>query len=180
LLGLPRVLEFGPLPTDDLVRYVRVNVGAKITGLTVLTIGGRIPASGGGGTAVASLVGEDSTGRSTTLNALGEEILYEEPVNLSAVATGAMLSPSFGVVANVSNTSNAQFKLYFGSTTPGDTTGATLLALINTNSLSKILLAGAGGLLPNPGGTVLIQITGVNDTPATCVSKISSCTWRLS
>ena len=178
LLGLPRILEFGPLSTKDLVRYVRVNAAAKITGLTTLTIGGRIPATGGA-TAAPSIVGGDSTGRSTTLNAPGEEILYEETVNLSTVPPMAMLSPSFAAVVDVSSASNGQFKLYLGSTTPGDTTGATLLALINTNSLSKVLASGAGGLLPNPGGTVLLQITGVNDTPATCVSKMFSCSWRL-
>jgi hypothetical protein len=181
LLGLPRILEFGPLSTKDLVRYLRVNSAAKITGVTTLTVGGRIPASGVVPPAsVSSLVGEDSTGRSTTLNAAGEEILYEEPVDLSAVPAGHLLSPSFGGVIKVSSASSGQFKLYFGSVTPGSTAGATALAVLNTTSLTSELVTGAGSFLPNPGGTVLIQVTGINDTPATCVSKISSMTWRLS
>lgn len=178
LLGLSRLLGFGPLSTSDLVRYVRVNVGAKITGPTVVTIGGRIPAAAGGA-GVSSIAGEDSTGRATTLNSVGEEILYEEPVDLSSVAVGHLLSPTFAGVLSVNSASLGAFKLYLGGTTPGSTAGATLLATISTSSTSKILVTATGAPLPNPGGTVLIQITGINDNSETCVSKISSCSWRL-
>jgi hypothetical protein len=178
LLGLSRLLGFGPLSTSDLVRYVRVNVGAKITGPTVVTIGGRIPAAAGGA-GVSSIAGEDSTGRATVINAVGEEILYEEPVDLTSVPAGHLLFPSFAGVLRVSLPSTGTFRLYLGGT-PGSTAGATLLATLTTTSLAKALVSGVGAPLPNPGGTVLLQITGVNNNSEFCVSEISSCSWRLS
>lgn len=46
LLGLNPPLEFSPLPTKDLVRYVRVTVNGVVTSTVTVTIGGSVPASG--------------------------------------------------------------------------------------------------------------------------------------
>jgi hypothetical protein len=175
--GSPSVVELTPLLAGDNIRYVRLLVGLT-TGPVVVTFGGRVPVTVGPSTS-ASIFGEDSTGRATTLNALGEEILYEEPVNLGAVAVGAPLSPKLSGVVDVSSASLGTFRLYIGSTTPGSTVGATLVDLISTSSLTPALVTGAGSTLANPGGTVLVQITGVNNAPATCVSKMYSNNWRL-
>jgi hypothetical protein len=184
LLGTSRLLEFAPLPTLDLVRYVRVNVDGVIMGLTNVTIGGRIPAAASA--AVSAFAGEDSTGRSTSLNAAGEELLYEEPVDLSSVAVGQLLTPSFAGVIGFSGLSaglfTGTFRLYLGSTTPGDTVGATLLATIAVTTTilnTKTLITVTGAPFPNPGGTVLVQITGANDSSFAFVSMIFSSAWRL-
>jgi hypothetical protein len=87
LLGTPRVLEFGPLSTQDLIRYVRVNVAAKITGNTNLTIGGQIPASGSGpsGTNLAIV----------TSSALNAGFYFAGPP-----ATGSVFTDALGNVVN--------------------------------------------------------------------------------
>lgn len=45
LLGLPNVLEFAPLDTDDKTRYLRLNVDGSITS-AVVTVGGSVPGTG--------------------------------------------------------------------------------------------------------------------------------------
>jgi hypothetical protein len=61
LLGNTQVLEFGPLPTADLVRYIRANVAGTILGPTVLTVGGQVPASGTGPTGTNVAIVTSST-----------------------------------------------------------------------------------------------------------------------
>ncbi len=174
---LPR-LEFSPILTLDKIRYLRVNVSGQVTGATVVTVGGGIPLSTTPGTDSISPV-EDSTARSTTLNAIGEEILYEEPMDLDAVAIGAPITPQWSAVIAVSLASTGTFQLYIGATTPGNTAGGTVRAILTTSSLTAALASVAGAAFANPGGKVLVQIAGINNTPATCVSKMLSFTLRM-
>ena len=51
--GLAPALEFTPLSTPDKIRYVRVSLGRPTSSPVTVTVGGRIPASGGAGTATA-------------------------------------------------------------------------------------------------------------------------------
>jgi hypothetical protein len=178
LLGNTTNLEFGPLTTADKVRYVQVVVAARVNDTTRLTIGGQIPAAGGGG-AGTGLEADDTTGRSTTLNAIDQEILYEEPIDFDGVLPGTIMAAELSIVAKVSAPSTAIFRLVIGSTTPGDTVGGTVAVLITTSSTAKVLLSNLGGGWPVPGGKVLAQITGINNTPATCVSQMYSFKWRL-
>jgi len=46
----PAVLELGPLPTQDNVRYLRLDVAGVTTAPTVVTVGGRVPSSSPGPT----------------------------------------------------------------------------------------------------------------------------------
>jgi len=178
LLGGAVNLEFEPLVTLDKVRYVQLVVDARVIATTRLTIGGQIPAAGGGSSGT-SAESDDTTGRSTTLNAADEEILYEGPVDFDGILPGTPLAATLSVVGDVSAASTGTFRLYIGATTPGDTAGGTLAAVATTNSLAKVLLTNTGGAFLVPGGQVLAQITGRNDTPATCVSKLYSFKWRL-
>jgi hypothetical protein len=177
--GAPAVLEFSVLSTLDKTRYARVSASGVVgAGGAVVTIGSRVPSSGGGSGSGISPV-DDSTSRATTIGAAGEEILYEEPIDLDAVAVATPLVPHWSAVASVSGASTATFRLYIGSTTPGNTAGGTVRATLTTSSLTDALLSAAGAAFANPGGKVLLQITGVNDTPATCVSEMPSFALRF-
>jgi hypothetical protein len=174
--GSPAVVELSPLLAGDNVRYVRLQVG-RTTGPVVVTFGGRVPPSIVPATTV--VMGNDCTGRSTSLNASGEEILYETTVDLNLIPQGQLLTPSFSGVISVSSASEGKFKLYIGSVSPGTTIGAQSLAEIATTSTSKEVKTAGGPFGPNPGGVQLLQITGINDTPGSCVSKMYSCDWRF-
>jgi hypothetical protein len=175
LLGLPRVLEFGPLGTPNLVRYVRVNVSAKITGPTTLTIGGRIPAAGGAG-GTTTLEFSSSLGKETTPAATDEEILYQEPVDLTTITAATIKATLSGIVC-VTGPTNGTFKAYLGSVTPGVV--GTLAATITTNSNGvQVLVSATGAAIATPGGVTLLQITGRNDAGGT--SKIFSFNLSLS
>jgi hypothetical protein len=117
---------------------------------------------------------DESSGRTTTLKATDEEILYEVPIDLDTVPVGALLTPQWQAVVAVSYTSTGTFRLYIGSTTPGDTTGGTVRALLSTSSLADVMAAVTGPPFANPGGKVFVQITGINDTPHSEVSEIVS------
>jgi hypothetical protein len=178
--GSPTVLEFPVLSTTDKVRYVRVTLAGTVgAGGVVVTIGGGVPTSGStpGGSGISPV--DEATSRTTSLNAAGEEILYEEPIDLDAVALGAPVIPSWSAVVSVSAPSTGTFRLYIGSTTPGNTVGSTLRATLTTSSLSDALASVAGAAFLNPGGKVLLQITGINDAPASAVSEMPSFSLRF-
>ena len=177
LLGLPRVLEFGPLTTRDLVRYIRVNASAKILNVTTLTIGGRIPATGGGGgTSVVEVA--SSLGKETSAAATDEEILYQEPLDLTAISAATLTARLSAIVCVTVSPSVGTFKAYLGSTTPGVV--GTLIATITTSSNAiQVLVSAVGAPFVNPGGVTLLQITGRNDT-FSAVSKIFSFNLSLS
>jgi hypothetical protein len=178
LLGNSVNLEFGPLTTLDKVRYVQIVVAARVMGTTRLTIGGQIP-SAGGSVSGSSIEADDSTGRATTLNAAGEEILYEEPVDFDGILPGTPLAATLAAVINVNAASTGTFRLYIGAAAPGNTAGGTVVALITTNSTGQLLISSTGGAFPAPGGVQLAQITGINNLPATCISQMFSFKWRL-
>jgi hypothetical protein len=46
LIGLPPVLEFGPLTTKNLIRYIRVTLNGVVSSTVTVTIGGSVPATG--------------------------------------------------------------------------------------------------------------------------------------
>jgi hypothetical protein len=48
--GAPPIVALTPLVTEAKVRYVRLSVTAVVQGAVVVTMGGRVPAAGGGGT----------------------------------------------------------------------------------------------------------------------------------
>jgi len=168
------VLEFSLFNTEDKTRYLRLYVNSldSIGGL-VVTMGGRLLSSGGTTTAAGICI-DDSTGRTTKIDAPGEEILYEVPIDLDTVPVGTLLTPQWQAVVAVSYTSTGTFRLYVGSTTPGNTAGGTVRALLSTSSPSDVLATVTGPPFANPGGKVFVQITGINDTPHTEVSEIVS------
>ena len=47
LVSLPPMLTFSPMPTRDLVRYVKVVVDGDVSNTVTVTVGGSIPAAGG-------------------------------------------------------------------------------------------------------------------------------------
>ena len=176
------VLEFSVLATEDKTRYLRLSVGAldAVAGVLV-TMGGSLLPSGGGGGGASDNISPiaSTTGRATTLNAAGEELLYEVPVDLDAVLPGVPITPLLLAVVGLSAPSTGTFRLYVGSTTPGDTTGGTLLATLSTSTPADTEVFAPGAPFLNPGGKVLVQITGINDTPASAVSEMLSFFLRL-
>jgi len=87
---------------------------------------------------------------------------------------GANLTPRLMLTALVSAASTATFRLYLAATSPGDTTGGTVRATATTVSTTMAQVAAAGAAFANPGGQVLVQVTGQNSSPATAVSQAGS------
>jgi len=161
LVGLQPKLEFSPICTLDKVRYLRVNVAGQITAATVITVGGGIPASGGAG-ATPRLSFTDNEGMAMLVPPGGvdlEGILYEWAVNLNLL--GGIITATLAGIIAVQGTAPGTFNLYLGSTTPGDTTGGTLIASISTASGAEVVVSATGAAFANPGGTCLLQVTGV-------------------
>lgn len=169
LLGGSSSLEFGPLSTKDLTRYLRVDVKAQVTAQTVVTIGGRIPATGGGGGGSSSL--SEGTDRLSSADDT-EVIIFEEMVNLNNVGTvGNPITPSIQGIGYVSAPGvTGTVRAYLGATNPGDTTGGTVRVTGTFNNEAPEAKWSASGVaFVNPGGRVLLQITLQSDTPSTTV-----------
>jgi hypothetical protein len=176
--GAPTVLELTPLTTQDKTRYLRISLNGSVgAGGVVITIGGRVPASSTLGNSISPI--EEASGRLTTLGASGEEILYEEPIDLDTIAAGTILVARWSAVISALAASVATFRVYVGSTTPGNTAGGTVRATLSTGSPAPVITSVVGAAFANPGGQVLMQITGINDTPATRVSQMYSFSLRM-
>lgn len=161
LVGLVPKLEFSPICTLDKVRYLRVNVAGQVTGTTVVTVGGGIPA-GGSGSGTKQLAFTDNEGMAMLVPPGGvdlEGILYEWAVDLALL--GGIITPILSAIIAVRGTAPGTFNLYLGSTTPGDTTGGVLIATISTNSVSEVVVSATGAPFINPTGICLLQLTGV-------------------
>jgi hypothetical protein len=160
--GAPADVEFGPLVVAAQARYYRVAVLGVTTGAVVVTLGGRVPASGGSGGSESLLL---SIGESAIADGeAGEVILtgFEREVDFSQISA-ATLVPAFAGVAK-SNldavpTSMPVFRCYVGSTTPGDTTGGAVVASFDAGSGVESLREDVGAAFANPGVPCLVQVT---------------------
>lgn len=164
MLGAPApVLEFSPITTKDLIRYIQLDVNGVVSSPTVITMGGSNPT---GGVAPASKLIELGEEEGRVVVGMTEAILYEWAVNLSDIPVGPAISVQINAIIQViAGGSRSDFNVYVGSTTPGDTTGSTLRATINTTAGTEELKTSTGVAFPNPGGLCLVQITGVGDGP---------------
>jgi hypothetical protein len=161
LVGISPRLEFSPLRTLDKVRYLRLNVAGQITGATTVTVGGGIPASGGGSGASKITIAEDE-GMAYLVPPGGtdlEGILYEWALDFTQL--GATITPIFAGILSGRASGTVYFNLYVGSTTPGDTTGGTVVATISIGSGGEAVVSAAGAPFANPGAPCLVQVTGV-------------------
>lgn len=97
-----------------------------------------------------------------------EDILSEWVINFDDAGTGtgpniqARLS---GIVKTPGGT--ATYKLYVGATAVGATAGGTTRATFTTSSASEVVAANLGAAFANPGGSVIVQLVGVNSTVST-------------
>lgn len=106
-------------------------------------------------------------GRATTIGAQDEEVLWERVVDLSTQAPGTIIQVSLAGIVLVSDDETVgTFKIYLGSTTPRDTAGGTVRATITTSSESEVIVSNTGAAFANPGGKVLLQVTGQNSDGA--------------
>jgi hypothetical protein len=110
--------------------------------------------------------------KSTSIGASGEELLYEIPIDLSG-----SLIPRVDAVVAVSGASTGTYRAYVGNT-PGSVVGSALLVEFTTTSLTEEVVRAAGETAPVTNYT-LLQITAMNDTPASCVSLIRGATVRF-
>ena len=170
LLGLSQPLEFSPLSTGDNSRYLRFTLDGQADSLLTITVGGNIPTTSS--SSAESLIIDEDEGRAVVQNGgiSVEEILYEWvapftalPANVSAQLDGiAKVLPVIAPPAFIAGT----LRVYVGATSPGDTTGGTLVltsASITNNADASFNAAGAP--FANPGGNILIQITGEVTAP---------------
>jgi hypothetical protein len=159
LLGSNQILYFSPSKTKDLIRYLQLDLNGVVSSTTVVTYGGANPATGGGGSGetVISVSDEESKLADDT-----EVILYQWPINLSLIPIAQVVSVQFN--ANIqtigADPTGATFRVYVGSTTPGNTAGGTLRAVLNTVSGSQEQASYTGAGFANPGGICQIQVTG--------------------
>jgi hypothetical protein len=161
LLGNVASLEFSPLASDELVRYIQLFIEGTILSTVVITMGGAIitaiaPPGGAGGV----MIGTD---RESTAG-LNEEIIFEAYVDLEFL--GATVTPHIeGIGYTSAATGVCVVRMYLGATTPGDTTGGTLIVLASTVSDTPVAFGVTGGAIANPGGRQLLQITLQNPIP---------------
>lgn len=163
LIGSAPVLEFSPIKSNDLVRYVRLVVEGRILSTTIITVGGANPTTS---LAPAPKLIElcEEEGRV----AIGdtEVILYEWAINLSDLPLVDPIAVQINAIIEVTPAlSQADFNVYVGSTTPGNTVGGTLRANVNTVLGTEELVTVTGVAFANPGGECLVQITGVGNYP---------------
>jgi hypothetical protein len=172
LLGLPQSLEFSPLPTQDLTRYLQVVADAVIMGTAIVSIGGRIPiqASGGGG-GIPSI--EEEAARSTTLNPpVNGEILYEWTVNFDSEPVGKQIGTSISYILK-STANGGMIWLYVGATNPGSTAGGTIVYTAGSAVTAEFFVK-SGFSFANLGGIQLVQLVGLMNQPTTDVETIRS------
>ena len=168
LVGLPPILEFSPLVTQDKVRYLRITLAGYITSPAGLTIGGRIPATGGSGTGSLALLAEDD-GRVAVENNTDtstEVILYETETNLANAPAAVTLQLNAIVLVQGPTPPTGRFRVYLGATAPGDTTGSVLAA--DSGALvagPETTISVTGTPVVNPGGSCLVQVTGEVTAP---------------
>jgi len=172
--GLLPVLEFNPLSTEDNTRYMRFTLSGQVTSPVTLTIGGSISATpSGGGKSLVTLSEDEgrSVTQGTTEGDPTESIVYEWTVDLSDLAVGQNVTPELCATIKALDpahvpTPTSTFKLYVGSTTPGDTTGGALRATISTSSGVDVIASNPGAPFLNPGGVCQVQVTAQVSAPA--------------
>lgn len=124
LLGGSQQLEFSPLVTDALVRYLKVNLNGVASSPIVVTFGGSNPASGSGPvTTPLDLVVTSKTGQS-----------------LRGIGT---VDPASGSTSTVTMCNSS-----VGAST--DSSFAASGATITDHDSYCVAIAGAGGILPRP------------------------------
>jgi len=172
LLGGLQILQFSPRVFKDLIRYVRVNVNGTIFSTTVVTIGGSTPFAGPASDTGVSVSDDDAR---QTLNGGVEVILYEWPINLSNLVVGANIIAQLNLTVGVDTPSTGTYRLYVGSTTPGNTTGGTVRASLTTTTTPvNEIKSASGAAFANPGGAVYAQITGQGVVGAIARAESSS------
>jgi hypothetical protein len=94
LVGLPASLEFNPLPSQDIVQYYRVNVQGQLASQAIVTMGGGVPASGGGaGIPIPIYIGPTSGAPGTGFQALGQATMPPTvATGTDAVAAGRLVA----------------------------------------------------------------------------------------
>jgi hypothetical protein len=160
LSGPAPILNFSASLTKDLIRYIQLDLQGIVSDTTVVSYGGANPPTSGGGSGSASVAVAEEEGRVAVDGT--EELLYEWAANLSLIPLAQNISAQIQAIIQtiVADPAGATFRVYVGSVTPGDTTGGTLRATISTVTGTEQIASNVGAPFANPGGVVLIQITG--------------------
>jgi hypothetical protein len=162
LLGGVTLLEFTPLGTTDQVRYIRLSVNAQLSATTVVTLGGEVPSAAAAAPKFISF----SEDEGKVVIGVVEGIVYEWAVNLSDLPIGPNINVQLDCIAQALGGGTATFKVYLGSTTPGNTVGGTVRCTTNTLSAVEVILNILSAAFANPGGVCLLQLTAVGDGAA--------------
>ena len=168
LVGLPPVLEFSPLVTQDKVRYLRITLAGYASFPVGLTIGGRIPATGSSGTGSLALLAEDDGRVAVENNTVAgtEVILYEVETNLANAQAAVTIQLNAIVQVQGATAPLGRFRVYLGAPTPGDTTGGVLAADSGDLAVGPEADISVTGLpVLNPGGACQVQVTGEVSAP---------------
>jgi hypothetical protein len=115
------------------------------------------------GAATNKIALADAAQRSVT--GTTEEIVAEYNVRFSDAAVGNIQVRLSGIVKCAAG--NGTFKVYTGATSVGSLTGGTARATITTTNTSFEKQTNLGSAFTNPSGSVLVQVTAVNDTAST-------------
>jgi hypothetical protein len=167
LVGLPPLFEFAPLSTPDKIRYLKISVRGQISSQVVLTIGGRIPTATAAVQKLITAISEDEGRVALSVGTDDSEvILYEDEVNLTDLPIGASITFQMNsIIQALEPGVTATFRVYAGSTTPGNTTGGTVRAFTTTSSNVEVGDSVIGASFANPGGKCQVQITGQVPAP---------------
>lgn len=163
--GSPVVFEFAPLSTVDKVRYLRVSA-SEVLSTTTITVGGRISTSTPGGvrSPITLSAGRGSLGRSFADAFVAESILadHEWLVDFSQiVAATVTLTISAIVKSNLTDAHPVSFRVYVGSTTPGNTVGGSVVASLSTSSAVESDASATSAPFARPGAPCLVQVTSL-------------------
>lgn len=135
------------------------------TGVSLSQVGQVITVAAAAGMVNKVTFAEESQKYSSTNT---EDILAEYVINFDDAGTGAGPNIQARLSAIIKcPAGTATFKLYVGATAVGATTGGTARATITTSSTSEVIQANLGSAFANPGGSVIVQITGSNSTVST-------------
>ena len=146
--GSPRVLELPPVLTQATVRYVRLKIPGAVTGPVVVTMGGRVPATGGGGPGVPiPLVITDAS--STEYQAAGTVVTPTIGASSIVGGTNLTVDPSNSIMvvlgSAITAAAGSSWSSIVGNTTSCAGVFAAMLGPFQTNSgANSVAMVGTG------------------------------------
>ena len=182
LVGYPAMLEFSPLASKDLVRYLRINVQGHLVSPALFSVGGGVPATGGGPSGIAMPLSIGPTILNPTSNVVGLGVLTTPlagAIGLESFCAGHLSSAigDYSVVVGYLSTANGPYDFVGGE---GNTSGPQGYSVVigqgsaGGNSLAVIVIGRGITNQDNSSSVVVIgdlSSNGTNSDNATILGR---------